>query len=78
MATSDCKGDRKMSSSYVQRRERLSVGEELAISATICPSGHQISFLLFFPHLEHTHSQREITPNSILSLDLFQNLWVSG
>ena len=72
MATSKGKGNRKMPFSYVQREES-EFWWKARDSFCNCPSS---VFTLFFPHVKH--SQREITPNSILSLYPFQNAGVSG
>lgn len=68
-----------MSSSYVQRRERLSVGEELAISAAVCPSGHQISVSTLLPTLGTYSLPKRDNPKFhpvIGSVSKFVGLWV--
>lgn len=73
IATSNCERDWEMYSSYVQRKERLTFGKELSVSATICSYSPKYLFKLYFLHIDHTYSRRELTSNSILSLHRFQN-----
>lgn len=54
MATADCKRDWEVNSSYVQRRERMIFGKELAVSAIICPYSYQLSVFTLLPtHRTH-------------------------
>ena len=68
-----------MSSSYVQRKERLSVGEELAISATVRPSGQQISVYTLLPTLGTVSLPKRNNLKFhpvIVSVSKFVGLWV--
>lgn len=49
IATSNCERDWEMYSSYVQRKERLTFGKELSVSATICFYSPQISVQTLLP-----------------------------
>lgn len=78
VATPNCKGGWEMYSSYVQRMEIVTFGKELAVPATICPSGHQILVnTLLLVHRTRLLPKRT-NPNSTLSLQPFPNVGRPG